>query len=213
MTCRDKNRLGLQSDLLGAAAFGVSNLLIMSGDHPVIGDHPSAKPVYDLDTVQFLKLIQKMKNGASFSDRPLSGAPDFCVGVVTNADPAERLQLLKLEKKLAAGVDFIQTQAVFDVEKFKEFLEKINTDVPILAGVVPIRSAPMIRHMNQNVPGIAVPDDVLERISAAADPVEEGIQIAAELIVQLKPLCRGVHMMPIGSHASTEKVLKTARLL
>jgi 5,10-methylenetetrahydrofolate reductase len=213
LTCRDRNRLGLQSDLLGAAAFGISNLLIMSGDHPMTGDHPSAKPVYDLDSVHLLKLIQKMKQGSDFSDHSLFGAPDFCVGVVTNADPTERLQLMKLEKKLAFDVDFIQTQAVFDIEKFKEFLEKTGTDVPILAGIIPLRSAQMIRHMNQNVSGITVPDELLERILAAEDPVEEGIQIASELIVRLRPLCRGIHMMPIGSHLSTEKILKAAHLL
>ena len=213
ITCRDRNRIGLQSDLLGAAALGIPNLLIMSGDHPATGDHPSAKSVYDLDSIQLLGLIQKMKKGVDFSDRPLFGAPDFCVGVVANTDPAERLQLMKLDKKLAAGVDFIQTQAVFDIEKFKEFLEKVNTDVPILAGVIPIQSAQMIRHMNQKVPGIAIPDEVLERIVAAEDPIKEGVQIASELIVELKPLCRGVHMMPIGPHTNTEKILKDAHLL
>ncbi|MCL2142236.1 MAG: methylenetetrahydrofolate reductase, partial [Methanimicrococcus sp.] len=169
--------------------------------------------VYDLDSIQLLKLIQKMKQGSNFSDQPLFGAPDFCVGVVTNADPAERMQLVKLEKKLVSGVDFIQTQAVFDIEKFKAFLEKANTDVPILAGVIPIRSAQMMQYMNQNVPGIAVPDELSERILAAEDPIKEGISIASDLIVKLKPLCRGIHMMPVGSHISTEKILKAAHLL
>jgi len=213
MTCRDRNRLGLQADLLGAAALGIPNLLVMSGDHPICGDHPTAKAVYDLDSVQLLKTIDQMKRGYALSGNSLSQAPDFCVGVVSNADPNERLQMMKLEKKLSFNVDFIQTQAVFDVEKFKEFLELADTDVAVLAGIIPLRSAQMARHMNANVPGISVPDEICERVDNAEDPVSEGVTIAAELIEQLKPICRGIHMMPVGEHTNTEKILKKAHIL
>ncbi|WNY28811.1 Bifunctional homocysteine S-methyltransferase/5,10-methylenetetrahydrofolate reductase [Methanimicrococcus stummii] len=213
MTCRDRNRIGLQADLLGAAALGIPNLLVMSGDHPRCGDHPTAKPVYDLDSVQLLQTIAQLKSGFDFSGNALSGAPDFCVGVVSNADPNERLQIMKLEKKLSFDVDFIQTQAIFDIDKFKEFLEKVDTDVPIIAGIIPIRSAQMARYMDNNIPGITIPDEIHARIQNAEDPVTEGMEIAAELIKQLKPVCRGIHMMPVGAHTYTEKILKTARVL
>lgn len=213
MTCRDRNRIGLQADLLGAAALGIPNLLVMSGDHPKCGDHPTAKPVYDLDSVQLLKTIQHLKNGYDFSGNGLSGAPDFCVGVVSNADPNERLQMMKLEKKLSFDVDFIQTQAVFDIETFKAFSEQIETDVPIIAGIIPIRSESMVRYMDTNIPGISIPHEIQERIAAADEPVTEGMAIAAELIEQLKPICRGIHMMPVGAHTYTEKILKKAHVL
>ncbi|MDR0766929.1 MAG: methylenetetrahydrofolate reductase [Methanosarcinales archaeon] len=213
MTCRDRNRIALQADLLGAAAFGIPNLLIMSGDHPKCGDHPTAKPVYDLDSIQLLKTIRHLKEGRDFSGSDLSGVPDFCVGVVSNADPDERLQIMKLEKKLSFDVDFIQTQAIFDIEKFKAFLEKIDTDVPIIAGIIPIRSVHMMRYMDDHIPGITIPKEIHERIQASDDTVAEGMAIAAELIKELKPICRGIHMMPVGAHTYTEKILKKAHIL
>lgn len=213
MTCRDRNRIGLQADLLGAAALGIPNLLVMSGDHPKCGDHPTAKPVYDLDSVQLLKTIAQLRKGYDFSGNSLSGAPDFCVGVVSNADPDERMQIMKLEKKLSFDVDFIQTQAVFDIDKFGDFLDKIDTDVPIIAGIIPIRSAQMMRYMDSMIPGISIPDQIQKRILSAKDPAAEGRTIAAELIKQLKPLCRGVHMMPVGAHTHTESILKKAKIL
>lgn len=212
VTCRDRNRIGLQADLLGAAALGIPNILVMSGDHPKCGDHPTAKAVYDFDSVQLLKTVEQMKKGFDFSGNSLSEAPDFCVGVVSNADPGEQLQIMKLEKKLSFDVDFIQTQAVFDIEKFKEFLEMVDTDVPIIAGVIPIRSVQMVRYMNGNIPGISIPEELCERIYNAEDPVAEGMAIASELVTQLKPVCRGVHMMPVGAHTNTEAILKKAHV-
>ncbi|MDV0446363.1 Bifunctional homocysteine S-methyltransferase/5,10-methylenetetrahydrofolate reductase [Methanosarcinaceae archaeon Ag5] len=214
LTCRDRNRIGLQADLLGASALGISNLLVMSGDHPATGDHPKAKAVYDLDSVQLLKTISQMKEGADMSGSRLNKSPAFCVGVVSNADPNERLQLMKLEKKLLFDVDFIQTQAIFDIEKFKEFLEKINVyDIPILAGIIPIRSIKMADYMNNHIPGISIPADIRERIECAENPEAEGILIAAELIYKLKSICRGVHMMPVGPHTNTKLVLQKAGVL
>ena len=213
MTCRDRNRIGLQADLLGAAAFGIKNILVMSGDHPKCGDHPMAKPVYDIDSVQLLKTIQTMKNGTDFAGNVLAKAPEFCTGVVSNADPTEKLQIMKLKKKLAFDVDFIQTQAVYDVEKFKEFIEMIDTDVPVIAGIIPIRSAHMVQYMNNNIPGIFIPEEIGERIKSSEDPVSEGMVIAAELMMQLKSVCRGIHIMPVGPHTNTKKILKKAHIL
>ena len=213
LTCRDRNRIGLQADLLGAAVLGIPNILVMSGDHPVCGDHPTAKPVYDLDSVQLLKIVQELKNGFDFSGNALSGAPEFCVGVVSNADPSERLQMMKLHKKLSFDVDFIQTQAVFDIEKFKEFVELADTDVPIIAGIIPIRSAQMALYMDNNIPGITIPSEIHERIQSSENSVLEGMAIAAESIQELKKVCRGIHMMPVGAHTYTEKILKEAKVL
>lgn len=213
MTCRDRNRIGLQADLLGAAALGIPNLLVMSGDHPKCGDHPFAKAVYDLDSVQLLKTIQNLKNGSDLSGNPLSSAPDFCVGVVSNADPNERLQILKLEKKLSFDVDFIQTQAIFDIEKFKEFIETANVTVPVIAGIIPIRSVQMVKYMDSVIPGISIPKEIQERIESSENPVAEGMEIASELIQKLKPFCRGIHMMPVGAHNYTEEILKKANVL
>ncbi|WNY27368.1 methylenetetrahydrofolate reductase [Methanolapillus ohkumae] len=214
MTCRDRNRIGLQADLLGASALGISNVLIMSGDHPATGDHPKAKAVYDLDSVQLLKTIDQMKNGTDLSNNRLNQSPAFCVGVVSNADPNEKLQLMKLEKKLLFDVDFIQTQAVFDIEKFKEFLEIVDVHgIPVIAGIIPIRSSKMADHMNNNIPGISIPAEISDRIKNAEDPMAEGILIASELIYQLKPLCRGVHMMPVGPHTNTRLILEKTGIL
>ena len=213
LTCRDRNRIGLQADLLGAAVLGIPNILVMSGDHPVCGDHPTAKPVYDLDSVQLLKIVQELKNGFDFSGNALSGAPEFCVGVVSNADPSERLQMMKLHKKLSFDVDFIQTQAVFDIEKFKEFVELADTDVPIIAGIIPIRSAQMALYMDNNIPGITIPSEIHERIQSSENSILEGMAIAAESIQELKKVCRGIHMMPVGAHTYTEKILKEAKVL
>ena len=213
MTCRDRNRIGLQADLLGAAALGIKNILVMSGDHPKCGDHPTTKSVYDMDSVQLLKVIKTMKAGTDFAGNALSKSPEFCTGVVSNADPKEKLQIMKLKKKLQFDVDFIQTQAVYDVEKFKEFKEIADTDVPIIAGIIPIRSVQMVHHMNNNIPGVFIPKEISERIKSAEDPMNEGILIAAELMTQLKPVCRGIHVMPVGPHTNTEKILKKARIL
>ena len=201
VTCRDRNRLALQSDILSAAALGIENLLILTGDHPSLGDHPEAKPVFDLDSVQLLQVVKSLQEGRDMKGNPLEGAaPRFCVGAVVNpgADPIEP-QILKMEKKIAAGVDFFQTQAIFDIPLFERFLSKIrHLNVPIIAGVVLLKSANMARYMNKNVPGVFVPESFIKEMENTSNKPAQATAIAARLVKELKPLCRGVHIMPIG---------------
>ena len=214
MTCRDRNRLALQSDLLAAHALGIHNILAMSGDYPTMGDQPSTKPVFDLDSVQLLQLIEKMNNGSDFQDKPLDGPTSICAGAVAN--PGARplgLQLLKLNKKALAKVSFIQTQAVFDAAVFNEFADAArHTGIPIIAGIIPLRSAQNARFMNEKIPGVNIPDEVISRMEAAEDPALEGIKIAAETIADIRTNCRGIHIMPIGGHGNTRRLLKMCGL-
>jgi 5,10-methylenetetrahydrofolate reductase len=211
MTCRDRNRLALQSDLLGASALGIRNICVMTGDHPIKGDHPGTKPVYDLDSVQLLSLIRSMGEGFDLAGNELEGSPDFVTGVVSNIDPSQFMQILKLEKKVSMGADFIQTQAVYDLGHFEQFLDNIShMEVPVLAGVIPLKSARMARFMNKNVPGIKVGDELIGRMERAEDPSNEGLIICAEQIKQLRKMCRGIHLMPIGHHRYTPQLLEMA---
>lgn len=211
LTCRDRNRLALQSDLLGAYSMGIRNICIMTGDHTTKGDHPKARPVYDLDSVQLLNIIRKMQEGLDLAGNVIDNPPQFVVGAVTNTDPSKKAQMMKLRKKVKTGIDFMQTQAVYDISMFEEFMESIgDIEVPIIAGVIPLRSANMARFMNGNIPGINVPDEIIERMDSAERPMEEGVAICAEAIKELQKLCRGIHLMPIGKHNNTPTILELA---
>lgn len=215
LTCRDRNRLSLQSDLIGASSMGIKNVLVMSGDHPVKGDHEGAKPVYDLDSVQLLGMIQKLNQGVDFSGNRLDGSTDFFTGAVTNTILNEA-GLIKLRKKISNGASFFQTQAVFDVRSFSEFMDKINEmeskKVKIIAGIIPLRSERSAHFLNM-VPGIRVPDDMINQIKEAKSPEAEGIRIAAGIIEELRTLCDGVHIMPVGNHENTKALLEKAGLI
>ena len=215
LTCRDRNRLALQSDLLSAAALGIQNILIATGDHPSLGDHPQAKPVFDLDSVQLLQVVKKLEAGFDMQGNKLEGeAPKFCVGAVVNpgSDPLI-LQIMKMEKKIIAGAEFFQTQAVFDVKIFEEFISKIkHQKVPIMAGIVLLKSAGMARYMNKNVAGISVPESLIAEMDTSKDKIATSIEIASRLIKQLKPMCRGIHIMPIGWDKIVPQVLKASGL-
>jgi len=210
VTCRDRNRLALQSDLLAAHAMGISNILAMSGDYPTMGDQPGTKPVYDLDSVQLLQLIEKMNKGIDFQDGLIDGRTAFIAGAVAN--PGSRpldVQLLKLNKKVEAGASFIQTQAVFDIGAFMEFIDGTKyLKIPVIAGIIPLRSARSARFMNEKIPGVTVPEEIIKRMELASDPRTEGLIIAAETIQQIRPMCRGVHIMPIGGHENTRHLLE-----
>jgi 5,10-methylenetetrahydrofolate reductase len=211
LTCRDRNRLALQSDVLAAYSLGVRNICVMSGDHTTKGDHPGARPVFDIDSVQLLGAIRKMKEGFDLSGNEIGGLPGLTVGAVSNTDPSKPMQLLKLRKKIKMGAEFVQTQAVYDAGQFQAFMEQINdVDVPVIAGVIPLKSAKMARFMNENIPGISVPPEMIERMKNAEDPVREGLSICAQTIRELKKICRGVHVMPIGSHSRTPELLEMA---
>lgn len=215
LTCRDRNRLALQSDLLSAAALGIENVLILTGDHPTLGDHPEAKPVFDLDSVQLLQVAGKLQEGFDMKGNKLQGAPPkFCLGAVVNpgADPLEP-QLIKLEKKIEAGAEFFQTQAIYDIKTFENFLSKTkHLKVPILAGIVLLKSAGMAKFMNKNVAGIFVPDNLIKEMDEAKDKAEKSVEIASRLIKELKPMCRGIHIMPIGWDKKVPLVLDAAGL-
>ncbi|AKB25825.1 5,10-methylenetetrahydrofolate reductase [Methanosarcina sp. MTP4] len=211
LTCRDRNRIGLQSDLLGAYALGLRNVCVMTGDFPSCGDHPGSKPVYDLDSVQLLELVRKLDKGIDLAGNRLDGGTSFCMGAVSGINPQEVLQLIKLEKKVSCGADFIQTQAVYDVGMFEEFVESTaHLEVPILAGLIPLKSLRMAEYMNEHISGIHVPEEILSRLKTASDPADEGFSIASETIKELTKLCRGVHIMPIGSHKNTRRLLSMA---
>jgi 5,10-methylenetetrahydrofolate reductase len=215
MTCRDRNRLALQSDVLSAAALGINNLLCLTGDHTTLGDHPGAMPVFDLDSVQLLAGIRQLMAGRDMAGNELEGpSPDFCLGAAVSpgADPLEP-QLAKAEKKVAAGAEFFQTQAVYEIDKFAFFMDRMNPlKVPVMAGIVFIKSPGMAKFMNENVAGINVPDDIINELASAdkEERVQKSIEISARLIKQLKHLCQGIHLMPLGWEKHVPAVLEMA---
>jgi methylenetetrahydrofolate reductase (NADPH) len=217
ITCRDRNRLALQSDLLNAWVLGVENVLSITGDLPALGDHPQAKPVYDLDSVQLLEVIGKLNGGHDMNGNELKGKPNLFPGAVVNpganTEAALELQIIKMEKKIKAGARFFQTQAIYDPELFARFMKRVEGfRVPVLAGIIPLKSVGMARFMNKNVAGVFVPDGLIERMGAAEDKVQTGIAIAAELIKELKDMCQGVHIMAIGWEKKVPLVLDAAGL-
>lgn len=209
MTCRDRNRIALQSDLLSAAVLGIENILILSGDHPAVGEYRDVKPVYDLDPVQLLTAARTLETGVDLAGKKLKGAPSFCLGAVVNptARPLE-LQLLMLEKKMRAGAQFFQTQTIFDVAQYRQFHDRIkDLPVKVLPGVTLIKSVPFLKFL-ENLPGVHIPEEVTRRIEKAADPLAEGIAICAETIRELKTFAPGVHIMAIGMEEAIPKILE-----
>ena len=217
LTCRDRNRLALQSDLLSASVLGIENVLAITGDLPVLGDQPQAKPVYDLDSVQLLEVIKGLNEGHDMVGNELKGKTNFFPGAVVNPGASTRvafeLQLLKMEKKVKAGARFFQTQAIYEPQVFADFMKRVEGfGVPILAGIIPLKSVGMARFMNKNVAGVHVPEELIERMAAAKDKAQTGIEIAAELIKKLKDMCQGVHIMAIGWEKKVPLILETAGL-
>ncbi len=217
MTCRDRNRIALQSDLLSAWVMGIKNVLALTGDVPALGDHPQAKSVYDLDSVQLLRVIGRLNEGFDMVGNPLKGKPDFFAGAVVNpgadTEASFELQIIKMEKKIKAGAKFFQTQAVYEPEKFYKFMKRVEQfHVPVMAGVIPLKSVGMARFMNKNVAGVFVPEPLIQKMAAATDKTQTGLQITADLIKQLKDVCQGVHIMPIGWEKKVPQLLDLAGL-
>jgi methylenetetrahydrofolate reductase (NADPH) len=215
LTCRDRNRIALQSDLLSAWVLGIENCVALTGDLPSSGDHPQAKPVYDLDSVQLLQVITELNEGHDMVGNELKGKPDFFAGAVVNPgadnEASYELQIMKMEKKIAAGAKFFQTQAIFDPEGFAKFMKRVERyKVPVLAGVIPLKSAGMARFMNKNVAGINVPEPMIDRMTKAENKTTTGIEICAELIKSLKGMCQGVHIMAIGWEKKVPDILSMA---
>ena len=209
LTCRDRNRMALQSDLLGAAAFGIENLLLLSGDHSKFGDHPDARPVFDLDSVQLLDMTAGLMAGVDMVGKSLNGVPHFFPGAAVNpaAEPFE-LMFQKVSKKVDSGARFFQTQSIFErktLERFMLAMEPLN--VPVIAGVLLIRSAKMARFLNANIPGVQVPKALVDRLDRAEDPMTEGVAIARETVGWARELCQGVHLMTLGHEDKIPAIL------
>lgn len=214
MTCRDRNRLGLQSDLLGAAVLGIKNVLALTGDHTTLGDHKDAKPVFDIESVQLLQVIHGLNEGHDMAGLELQGKTDFFAGAIVTpeANPLEP-QLAKFEKKVMAGAKFFQTQAVYDMKKFHTFMDRAGKyNVPILAGILLLKSAGMAKYLNKFVAGISVPDELIQELADAERPIEKGIEIAGRQIAELKDICAGVHVMAIGAEDKVPDILAAAGL-
>jgi len=214
VTCRDRNRLAVQSDLLGAASFGITNVLALTGDHVMAGDHPEARPVFDLESVQLLQVIGKLNAGTDLAGNELHGAPDFFPGAVVTpeADPLEP-QMRKFEKKVRAGAKYFQTQAVYDPESFKRFMERARRhDVKVLAGILLLKSAGMAKFLNRSIPGITVPQRLIDDLASSDKAGERGVELAAEFIREIRDHCDGVHIMAIGAEHRVPQVLDAAGL-
>lgn len=221
MVCRDRNRIALQSDFLGACALGVENFLCLTGDHQSMGNHAQAKNVFDLDSIQLLDMLRKMKEEKVFqSGEPLKGEVRAFLGAGENpfGDPME-FRVYRLAKKVQAGAQFIQTQAVFDLEIFARFMEEVRKmglhhKTHILAGVIPVKSPQAMRYMQHEVPGLVIPQKLVERMEKAGDPKEEGVRICVEIIQELKKIegVRGVHIMAIAWESIVPEIVQRCEL-
>jgi len=216
ITCRDRNRLAIQSDLLGAHLLGVRNILCLTGDYPTVGDHKDAKPVYDLDSVQIMQLVQGLNNGRDLAGNKLDGSTDFLIAaaVTPEADPLGPM-LVKLEAKVNAGAQFFQTQAIYHPEQFGTFMQAVRKfKVKVMAGILLLRSAKMAEFMNANIPGISVPDEMIAELRAAGDKhaLDAGVEIAVRSIKAVRPHCDGVHIMAIRAVDRLPEILTKAEL-
>jgi len=218
MTCRDRNRIALQSDLLSAAALGIQNLLCLTGDHTKLGDHPQAKPVFDLDSVSLLHAVSQLEKGVDLGGQALVGEPPkFAKGaVVSPCSDSLDAQLAKMERKVMAGADYFQTQAVYEPEKFIKFMEKAKEfGKPVQLGIVIPKSVGMAKYMNANVAGIHVPDEMIAELAADKEKTKAGItgvEIAARIIRECKPYCQGLHIMALGWESKVPSLLEQAGL-
>jgi len=222
MVVRDRNRLALQGDILGAAALGIRNVLCLSGDHQKFGNHPSAKGVYDIDSIQFIQTVKNMRDEHKFlNGEDISGDVPFFIGAAANpfADPFE-FRVIRLAKKVAAGADFIQTQGIFDMSKFVKWMKMVrdrglHEKTHILAGLIPIKSVGMARYMRNNVSGLSVPKEIVDRMADAKEPKEEGVKICLETIEQLKEVdgIHGIHIMAVAWEDIVSRIVEEAGLM
>ena len=215
MTSRDKNRIAIQACILGAAALGIPNLVFMGGDPPKAGDHPDAKPVFDLFASQLLDAVSTLQSGTDYMGNALNGTPKFCVGAVVNpGSPNLEAEIDNMHRKIESGACFLQTQAVYDAGNFQSFMQKIgDVKIPILAGVIPIKSVKMAQYMNEKVPGITVPDALISKIADQGDDrkriTETSVQMSAELVSDLRQVAGGLHIMAIGWEDRIPQILES----
>jgi methylenetetrahydrofolate reductase (NADPH) len=215
MTCRDKNRLMLQSDALSAYVQGIRNILVLTGDFTTIGDHPEARAVFDIDSVQLLWTLSKLEEGVDLSGKELTYRPSFFKGAAinpeSNTEASRELQLIKMEKKIESGAEFFQTMPVFDIENFYRFIDRVrefDDSIPIIAGVQLIKSEKMAKFLNRKIPGINVPLEIIERMSGIKDKVSGSIEIAANIINKIKPFCNGIHIGAQGWEKHIPELIK-----
>ena len=222
MVCRDRNRLAMQSDILGAYTHGIRNMLCLSGDHQQFGDHPMSKGVYDIDSIQLISTVKKMCNEGKFiNGEPIDEPPKIFIGAAANpfAEPFE-WRVHRLAKKIGAGVDFIQTQCIYDMKRFREWMKQadelgLTEKAYILAGLTPLKSGGMARYMAKNVSGIIIPEEIIDRMVKAKKPADEGIQLCVEQIQELREIkgVRGIHLMAIEWEHRVPEIAERAKLI
>ena len=215
VTCRDRNRIAIQGDLLGAGVIGVENILCMTGDPVATGDNPEAKTVFDLDSIGLLRAATTLMEGKDMGGNDLKAAPSFYLGAVVNPAASELAdEIIRMEEKVDAGARFFQTQAIFDPAQLEEFLNMVRPlGVPVLAGIILLKSGDMARNMNLRLPGVQVPDNLIDEMDRAEDKARKGIEIAGRIIRDVRDLCNGVHIMAIGWERRIPQVLEAAGVL
>lgn len=216
-TCRDRNRLALQADLLGAWALGIENILVITGEDVTFGDHPEAKPVFDLSSLELLGTVKRLNDGYDLAENELQGSPDFFVGaginVMAESEGALKSEIAKMEKKVVAGAKFFQTSPVYDIRSFEKFIKRVeHFRLPIIGGIMFLKSASMARFMNKNIDNVFVPEGLITEMEKAKNREKVSIDIAARLIKELKDLCQGVYLMPVGWEKNIIAVLDAAEL-
>jgi 5,10-methylenetetrahydrofolate reductase len=216
LSCSARNRLALQSELLNASALGVTNVLLLHGDHPSIGDHFEAQPVFDLDIMGLLGAAKRLQEGYDLMGNDLQGKPRFCVGTLVNASSKGHvldLELMDMEKKIRLGVDFFVTNPIYEVGVFETFAKKVaHFKVPIIAGITLLKSVGMARYVNKHVEGAFIPDTIIDQLMKGADKQKTSVEIAGHLIHELKPLCQGIQIIPIGWENQIPALLDQAGL-
>ena len=212
ITGRDRNRIAIQADLLGAWALGVRNIAFMGGDPPKNGDHPDAKGVFDVVSAAIIRAAAGMRNGTDMAGNALDGSPEFCIGAVVNPGAKDLdKEIDRMAEKREAGATFFQTQAVYDPGAFERFVNKVDSlEVPLLAGILPVKSPKMAAYMNQNVPGIDVPEALIRKLADASDRAATSSELSASIIEAIRPMCRGVHVMAIGWEDKVPGILEAA---
>ena len=216
MTVRDKNRMALQAEILSADVLDIHNILVLTGDPIKIGDHPEAKPVFDVDAGQLISLIKKLEGGSDMTDHKLDGSPAMCIGAALNPCVEDiETEISKTRHKIEMGAEFFQTQGIFDLERFLCFSERYKKEgfkAPILAGIILLKSAKMANFMNEKIPGIFIPKPMLERLEKASDAKAECVAIASEIISSVKLHVQGIHVMAIGWEELIPDILQKAKL-
>ena len=214
MTCRDRNRLALQADLLGASILGIRNVLLLTGDDPKAGDHPEAKPVFDINSATLMQVAKGLSEGKDMAGKPLTGSPEFCIGAA--ADPGAKdleVEMQKVKAKIDGGAEFFQTQAVFDAGRLRAFMERAKPfGKPVLAGILLVKSAKMARYMNEHVWGIHVPEPLIERFERASDKRAECVVVTSELIRAVRESADGIHLYVLGWEDLVPDILREAGL-